>query len=533
MKYISFIFFITFCLTQLAAQNHYTRFESIDVQHYIFEIHLNDSTNAIEGTTTINVKFLKPSQNLILDFVGRNDSTDTGMTVSSVKYHGNSVDFAHHNNHLEINLKKIINQNETAEIEIKYSGIPADGMIISKNKFGDRTFFGDNWPDRAKNSLPTVDHPSDKATLEFQVFAPEKYQVVANGFQIEESNIKNGLKYTRWKEDVPISTKIMVIGVARFAVLSNENYGGIPVSSWVFPQNKEEGFSDYSVGNKAISYFSEIIGPYSYEKLAHVQSITRFGGMENAGCIFYAENSVTGKNKVESLIAHETAHQWFGNSVTEQNWHHVWLSEGFATYLTHVYNEHFFGEEFVRAGLLKDRERIIRFERRKFAPVIDTTVVNYNNLLNTNTYQKASWFLHMLRIEIGDSIFFRSLNEYYLTFKDSTALTSDFQNVVENVSGRNLDLFFHEWLYQPGFPKIKLTWQQKRNNDLNIRIIQIQKEYLFTFPFEIEIQLKNGQKIIESIQIEETETSVSIPLKDKIETISTDPNIKLLFEEIQ
>ena len=533
MRYISFIFFITLCLTQLSAQNHYSRFESIDIQHYIFEIHLNDSTNTIEGKTTVSLKFLKPEKKITLDLVGKNASTDTGMTVSSVKISGSSVNFTHRNDQLEINLNEILKQNESAEIEINYTGIPGDGLIISKNKFGDRTFFGDNWPDRAKNWLPTVDHPSDKATLEFQVYAPEKYQVVANGYQIEETTLDNGLKYTRWQENVPISTKIMVIGVARFAVLSNENYAGIPISSWVFPQNKKEGFSDYSVGDKAISYFSEIIGPYSYEKLAHVQSNTRYGGMENAGCIFYAENSVTGKNHVESLFAHETAHQWFGDAVTEQNWHHVWLSEGFATYLTHLYNEHFYGEELFREGLIKDRERIIRFANRKLASVIDTTVANYINLLNTNTYQKAGWFLHMLRMETGDSIFFKSLQKYYLTFKNSTALTSDFQNVVENESGRNFDSFFHEWLYQPGFPKIKLTWQQKSNNDLNIRINQIQKEYLFTFPFEIEIKLKNGQKVIETIQIEETETKVSIPLNDKIESISTDPNIKLLFEAIQ
>ena len=533
IKQLVFSLLFLLCILHLLAQNHYSRFESIDVQHYIFEIHINDSTDTIEGKTTISLKFLKPANKITLDLIDRNESTETGMSVSLVKFNGNSVDFVHRNNQLEINLKEIIKQNESAEIEIKYSGVPADGLIISNNKFGDRTFFGDNWPDRARNWLPTVDHPSDKATLEFQVVAPDKYQVVANGYQVEETNLENGLKYTRWKEDVPISTKIMVIGVARFAVLSNENFESIPLSSWVFTQNKEEGFNDYSVGIKAIRYFSKIIGTYPYEKLAHVQSNTRYGGMENAGCIFYAENSVTGKNEVESLIAHETAHQWFGNSVTEQNWHHVWLSEGFATYLTHLYNKHFFGNDFFKQALNKDRERVIRFANRKLAPVIDTTIINYNQLLNTNTYQKAGWFLHMLQENIGDSLFIKSLQEYYLTFKDSTALTSDFQNIIEKVSDKNLDSFFHEWLYQPGIPKIKLTWKQKRNNDLNIRINQIQKENLFTFPLEIEFQLKSGQKVIENVQINETETRVSFPLNDKIESISTDPNIKLLFEAIQ
>jgi aminopeptidase N len=533
MKHISIISIFLFCLTQLFAQNHYTRFESIDVQNYIFEIHLNDSTNVIEGKATVRVKFLKPAQKVTLDLIGLNDSTSFGMEVSQINFIGNPMRFSHQNGQLEIDFNQIFKIGETIEFEVVYSGIPADGLIISKNKFGDRTFFGDNWPDRARFWLPTVDHPSDKATLEFRVFAPEKYQVVSNGFQLEEANLNGGMKYTCWKENVPISTKIMVIGVARFAVRQNENHNSVPVSSWVFPQNRDEGFLDYSVGDKALGYYSEIIGPYSYEKLAHVQSKTRYGGMENAGCIFYAENSVTGKNQDEGLIAHETAHQWFGNSVTERNWHHVWLSEGFATYLTHLYNEHFFGEEFFRQSLIKDRERVIRFANKKLAPVIDTTIVNYNFLLNANSYQKASWFLYMLQEKVGDSIFFKSLQKYYLTFKDSTVLTSDFQNIVEEVSNQNLENFFYQWLYQSGFPKLKVDWKQNNRKELILKIDQVQKNYLFTFPIEIEIRLKNGDKIYQILTIKDRETKIDITLNERVESIVLDPAIKLLFEEIR
>jgi aminopeptidase N len=533
MKYISTLFFVLLCLNKLLAQNHYDQFKSIDVQNYIFEIRLNDSTNVIKGKTTVKVKFLKPSQKLVLDLVGRNDSTITGMNVSSVSFFGNPVMFDHKNDQLKIDFNSTILPDSTIEVVINYSGIPADGLIISRNKFGDRTSFGDNWPNRARFWLPSVDHPSDKATLEFRVFAPEKYQVVSNGFQLGETNLDDGIKYTCWKENVPVSTKIMVIGVARFAVRQNDKHTSVPVTSWVFPQNRDEGFLDFSIGDKALKYFSEIIGPYSYEKLAHVQSKTKYGGMENAGCIFYAENSVTGKNQNESLFAHETAHQWFGNSVTERNWHHVWLSEGFATYLTHLYNGHFFGEDVFKEALNKDRERVIRFANRKLAPVIDTTIINYNQLLNTNSYQKASWFLHMLHEKIGDSLFYKSLQEYYLTFKDSTALTIDFQNIAENISGQNLDAFFHQWLYQPGFPKLKVEWNQNISNELNLKIRQVQKNYLFKFPLEIEIQFINGNKIAKTIEISDWETTIKIPLNEKVEAIQLDPDVKLLFEEIQ
>ena len=108
----------------------------------------------------------------------------------------------------------------------------------------------------------------------------------------------------------------------------------------------------------------------------------------------------------------------------------LWLNEGFATYLTHVYNQHFYGDEFVKNALNKDRERVINYSKKKLAPIIDTTVTDYIQLLNANSYQKASWFLHMLRNKVGDSIFFAGLQKYYHDFQNSTALTKDFLNAI-------------------------------------------------------------------------------------------------------
>ena len=131
----------------------------------------------------------------------------------------------------------------------------------------------------------------------------------------------------------------MVIGVSPFAVQEMLSKSGIPLSSWVYPQNSEEGFFDYSIATRPLDFFESYIAPYPYSKLANVQSKTVYGGMENASCIFYHERTVTGKQDHEILITHEMAHQWFGDAVSELNWHHIWLSEGFATYLTDLYIE--------------------------------------------------------------------------------------------------------------------------------------------------------------------------------------------------
>ncbi len=251
MKRISILFLVTLFLTQLSAQNHYVRFKSIDVLHYNFEIHVNDSTDQIEGKATVLIRFMKSEKTVDIDLVAVNGSTGKGMQVKNVEANGKPVSFSHINNDLKLTFEKEFQPNDTVSFLIEYSGIPADGLIISKNKFGDRTFFGDNWPDRAHNWIPCIDHPSDKATVDFIVYAPDKYQVISNGFLLEETNLEKGFKLTHWKENVPISTELMVIGVARFAVLNNGNVDGIPVSSWVFPQNRKEGFTDYAVGTQA------------------------------------------------------------------------------------------------------------------------------------------------------------------------------------------------------------------------------------------------------------------------------------------
>ena len=153
----------------------------------------------------------------------------------------------------------------------------------------------------------------------------------------------------------------MVIGVAQFAIQYLEAVDNAQISSWIFPQDREKGFYDYALAVPITQWFIDRVGPYPFNKLANVQSKTQFGGMENAGNIFYSERSVTGERNSEGLIAHEIAHQWFGNSASEANWHYVWLSEGFATYFTNLYYEDIYGVENFRERLIQQRNQVIGY----------------------------------------------------------------------------------------------------------------------------------------------------------------------------
>ncbi len=404
MKKISVIIFLVFLSTNILIADNYPKNYDIDVIHYTFRIGLNDTTNKIICESAVRIKFLKNNvTGFFLDLVGKSKKSGTGMTISSVMSNNNKLEYRQYSENFHIKLNTPSKKGDEIIFTIDYSGIPADGLIISKNKFGQRTFFGDNWPNRAHYWLPTIDHPYDKAACDFIVIAPSKYQVIANGLLQEETDLTNGTRLTHWKETTPISTELMVIGVAQFAVQYLPEINCMPVESWVYPQDRIKGFYDFSVAGEIIKYFTSLIGPFPFHKLANVESRTKYGGMENAGNIFYAENSITGTRKNEATIAHEISHQWFGDAVTEADWNHIWLSEGFATFFENNFIEHRFGEDSLYSVLNNDKELIYNYDKfNPQAPVVDTTVKNLDLLLNPNSYQKGAWVLRMLSKVMGE-----------------------------------------------------------------------------------------------------------------------------------
>jgi aminopeptidase N len=518
MQRIGFILGLLFTYLLVGAQD-------LDVQHYRYAIALNDENDRIEGEAEVVVKFLQPVQQFTLDLVQQ--SGNKGMQVSKVE--GADVSgFAQRGNKLVVQLKGKVATASTNKYHVVYSGVPQDGLIIAKNKYGDRTFFSDNWPNRAHHWIPCNDQPSDKASVEFVVTAPAHYQVVSNGVQVEETALDKGRKVTHWKEVVPISTKIMVIGAARFAVKQyTDSTNCVPVSAWVYPQDKEKGFYDYGLAASILKFFSDYIAPYPYQKLANVQSKTMFGGMENATAIFYNEHSVTGDRREEDLIAHEIAHQWFGNTATEKSFPHVWLSEGFATYLTNIYLGHKYGRDSMAKRLQEQRQKVVRYTRTTSAPVVDSTS-ELMDLLNANSYEKGAWVLHMLRGQVGDSTFKNIIRTYYNQYKGGNADTRDFQRVAQKVSGKDLSSFFNQWLFQPGVPKLEVSWMVA-GNELLVTAVQKQKN-LFSFPLEIKVVDEKGGEQTYTISVSKALNTLPIPIKSKPVKVVLDPNTRLLFE---
>ena len=525
-----FLFFFTL---NLFSKDPYPKNPNIDILNYSFELHLNDSTDIIYGTANIKLSIKPNEDNVRFDLISKNKE-GKGMSVEDILFNGKEIPYSHVDNVINIDTRGIV-YSISDMITVKYEGIPITGLIIGPNMHGDRTFFSDNWPNKARNWLPLVDHPYDKSTTDFIVIAPNHYQVISNGLLVEETNINKDLKKTHWRQSVPISCWLYAIGVAEFAVDYVDYFDGKSIQTWVYKQDRDNGFYDFKVPTKhTLEFFSDYVGPFAYEKLANVQSNSVKGGMESATAIFYSDVSVTGERSVRwrNVIIHEVAHQWFGNCVTEYDWDDVWLSEGFATYFTLMFREHAYGRDDFVMGLNNAKENVYNFYKdNKDAPIIHDNLKDMKDVLSYSLqYQKGAWVLHMLRNYIGEDAFRQGIRNYYKKYFNLNTTTDQFKYEMEKVSNVDLDKFFDQWLYKGGMLIIDSDWKyNEKNSEIEISMDQVQDDgYLFDMPIEIMLTFENKSSKIESIQLDKKSKKFIISSENKPKEIKIDPSVKLL-----
>jgi len=510
--------------------------QPVDVEHYRFALTLADSTDRIVGEATVRLRMLAPDiRSIALDLAGASTAQPgRGMRVSAVTRGGAPLAFAHGADRLTITLDHPSSAGEVVEFVIRYSGVPGDGLQIKPNKYGDRTFFSDNWPDKAHQWLPIIDHIADKATMEMEVVAPAHYQVISNGRRMEQTDLPGGTRRTVWRESVPIAPWLYVLGVARFAVQTVGEYAGAPIETWVYAQDRDAGFHDFAVPTRdVLAFYSERIGPFAYEKLANVQSNASGGGMEAASAIMYGAASVTGTRAVRwrNVVIHEIAHQWFGDAVTENDWNDVWLSEGFATYFTLLFIEHAYGRDEFASGLRDSRKTVLDF----YAKTPDYRVVHENladmaQVTNAMTYQKGSWVLHMLRQRMGDDLFWAGIRDYYAQFRNANASTTDFRRAMERASGLDLSAFFSQWLYRGGIPRLEGTWQwDAAAKQVVVELTQAQAGEPFQLPVEVGITA-GGKSRVERVDLTARSARFSFPSDQEPTAVDLDPNVRLLVD---
>lgn len=538
-RFIPAILILCFiCQSLYSYTDPYPKNPNIDALNYRFEFQLSDETDEIQGKTTVDIRFVAEGvKTLRLDLIKNADASGKGMTVTEVLLNGKAVRYGHENDALIISLPERSVKNQRSQFTITYHGIPATGLKIGPNKHGDRTFFSDNWPNKGRNWLPTIDHPYDKATCEFVVTAPSHYQVVSNGLKVEETDLDSGMRLTHWKQSVPIAPWLYVLGVARFAIQHVDDFQGKAIQTWVYPQDRDAGFYDFAEPTKQVlEFYSDYVGPFSYEKLANIQSNSVGGGMEAASAILYGDNSVVGDRNTRwrNVVIHEIAHQWFGNAVTEYDWDDVWLSEGFATYFTLLFIEHQYGRDEFLQGLRSSKTRVDNFQKKN----PDYTIVHDNlkdmgKVTTGQTYQKGSWILHMLRGVVGTDVFWHGIQNYYAKYQNSNATTADFRREMEEVSGRDLSTFFEQWLYKGGMLKYTGSWKyNNRTKEVTIDLDQVQTDgSFFEMPVQVGIKYpgKNTMQV-ELLEVNKKSNSFTIKVEAEPEALVLDPNTWVLMD---
>ena len=366
---------------------------------------------------------------------------------------------------------------DTIHASIRYHGPVRDGLVIRTDSTGRRTVFADNWPDRAHRWLPLEDRPGDKATVDFHVEAPPDMRVIANGVLQKVDTLPRGRRLWHFRMRQPISPYGMVIGAGPLATTELPPAACavkcVPLAVVTYPED-----SAYAVDGpfrrtgEMLDFFSDLIGAFPYDRLSHVQSTTIFGGMENPTAIFYSADAIRRRSLGELTVAHETAHQWFGDAVTPDDWHHLWLSEGFATYYAALWLRHAEGDSAFRAEMRRRAESVFRSGATN-RPILDTLATDLMGLLNSNNYPKGAWVLHTLRGLVGDSAYHAGIREWYATYRDSSALSSDFSVLMGRAAGRDLEWYFRQALLQPGYPKLEVGWRH-RGGKLELRVTQTQ-----------------------------------------------------------
>jgi aminopeptidase N len=519
-----------------AAQDPRPYRPSFDVVDYTLSIDLPDTGATIRANALLSVTRTGKSDALVLDLLD--------LTVDRVTVDGRAVAFTRQPETITIPLPRK-GSGSHYKVSVDYGGAVTDGLIVRSDSAGRWTYFGDNWPNRARHWIPSIDHPSDKATVTWRVRAPAGRTVIANGKLVSTHPVRDGNGAQRvetvWRESRRIPVYLMVIAAAPLEQfdLGDTDCGlaelqrCVPQSVYTAPEQRSFMPGPFARAGEIVQLFSNLVGPFPYEKLSHLQSSTRFGGMENASAIFYSDGGFRGRSMTDEVVAHETAHQWFGDAVTERDWPHLWLSEGFATYFAALWTRAARGDSAFRLQMAGIRDAVLTdtlsVTKR---PVIDTIETNLLALLNRNSYEKGGFVLHMLRGQVGERAFFDAIHAYYAKHRHATAVTDDLRAEMERVSRQNLGWFFDQWLRRPGYPEVSATWSYDAGaHEVVIGMTQSGPFGAFQFPVTVAVIDSSGASHRATAQMTATTGTTQqlrLPLATAPASVVLDPDVELL-----
>ncbi|MBM4129688.1 hypothetical protein FJ250_01490 [bacterium] len=456
-----------------------------DVRWYGLALDINATTRIVTGTTTVRAQVVGgPLTRLDLDF-------GIQMTASAARSGGTPTTFTWNAGILGVDLDRSYATGETVEVAIDYAGNPTSSAFGWDIHQGQPLIWTLSEPYGARIWWPCKDTATDKAdSVALDVTVPSNLIVASNGVLTGVSEPAAGRKTYHWRERYPIATYLVSLAIHPYAVINDvyhpEAGGTMPVTHYVLPSQLGPATSGYAVTIDMMNAFADAFGEYPFvaEKYGHAQ-FPWGGGMEHQTC-----SSMSYNNYDEYLIAHELGHQWFGNLITCADFSHIWLNEGFATWMEAYWKE-------VRYGTAAYHAEMAAARYLGAGTIIVENPTDFAAIFNWYlTYLKASWVPHMLRHVVGDSVFFAGLRQYRQAHGFGAATTEQFRDVMEAASGRDLDAFFQQWIYGEYFPRYDYAWRTEPTDSgwrVRLRIKQTQTGAgVFTMPLDVHISTANG-----------------------------------------
>jgi len=496
------------------APSNRTRDREVDIHHIKIDVTVDLRSESVYGHV---VHELSPLSSSLTSF--ELDAED--MTIRRVRLNEKDIAFDHTGSKLHITMDKAIGWDDTVKVRVDYTSFPRLGTFFVKP---DETYPNKPWQAWTQGEendnhhwVPIYDYPNDRATFEISLTVDQHLKAVSNGRLMSVKENKDGTHTWHWHEHFPMVSYLMSFVVGEY-VKVEDSYKGIPVNYWVYEENKNETMRSFGLTTDMMSYFGEVTGvEYPYEKYDQIiLDDFMWGGMENITLTHNTDRTMHDQFSVPDqssvgLVAHELAHQWYGDMLTTRNWANIWLNEGFATFFSRKYIENKFGTdegEYSRGGEIRS---YFGSNARWRRPTVQHHYYEPIDLFDGHVYAKGSLILNMLQDHLGDDAFWRSIQHYTRSNKFKNVETQDLKKAIEETTGQNLDWFFRQWVYEAGYPEYEVKWSyNQRNRTVQLKIEQkhdLSKTKLFSMPVSVRID-----DDLHTIWVDQKEMTYELPV---------------------
>lgn len=514
----------------------------VDFSHLLLDLQFDDiNTKSFSGRAHLTFKPKTSGMTLLtLDAVDLTIDRVTNLA-------GRDIRFDHDAAKLNIHFDTPLPTDSDATIIVHYKCVnPVDGMtfVVPGEGFANRptAVHTQGETDTSRYWFPCIDAPQDRLVTEMMVTVPKPYFALSNGALLEKRDAGANHTTYHWKQAVPQVFYLVTLVIGEFDVYENQ-WRGLPVNVYVPKGRRADAERTYSRTPDILEYFSDITGvDYPYEKYAQVLvPMFKFGGMENTTATTLVDLALMDETAAldsdnDGLIAHELAHQWYGDLITCRSWPHTWLNEGFATFFQSMWTEHYKGREEYLAQFWRRYTGLISSDRTDQPGAIVLYRYSYTfepfSHKGSLAYSKGACVLHMLRSQLGEEIFWNAIKTYTHKYREQQVETDQLRRVFEEASGQNLEQFFEQWVYRPGLPHLNVSYRWLADEGVaEIDIVQEQPITedvpAFAFPFEIQF-VSDGQATTDTVQVNGRKTSHRRKLDAAPTMVVIDPHLKVL-----